>query len=186
MNPPRISGPNHTRVLMLGLMFAGAVCLACAVLLHHVKKSFPPEPIPTAEADPIVDIWINRMLGYFFVFLPDKTVKLYESYSFDLESVGHWRKVEDRPIYPESPKVSLPSYKVEFGNDRVMDVYTYSIAHHTSIAVEDRIIGHHSYNRLSDVDDPTRFYRQKFRRGLPQELSIVNRYWKAHHGRPHH
>lgn len=34
-----------------------------------------------SEADPIVDIWINRMLGYFFIFLPDKTAKLYESYS---------------------------------------------------------------------------------------------------------
>jgi hypothetical protein len=185
--PPRI--PSSTGIRMLiwrGFVVAAVVCLGGVLLFNNVKKAFQPEPIPAIEADPIVDIWINRMLGYFFVFLPDKTVKLYQSYSFDLEKVGQWWRVEDRPIYPESPKVPLPSYKVEFGNDRVMDIFRYSIAHHTSIVVEDRTIGRHGYNRLSDVDDPDRFYREKFTRGLSQELSIVNNYWKAYHGRPHH
>jgi hypothetical protein len=163
---------------------AGACCLALAILFDSAKKSFPPPPVSDAEADPIIDIWINRMLGYFFVFLPDNTAKLYESYSFELDSVGRWRRVEDREIYPESPKVLLRSYRVEFENDRVMDIYLYPIAHHTSIAVEDRIIGHRGYNRLSDVDDPTGFYQRKFAGGLAEELSIVNRYWKAHHGPP--
>ena len=75
------------------------------------------------DSDPMVDIWINKMLGYFLVFLPEKTVKLYESYSFELDSLGQWRRVEDRPIYSESPKVRLPSYTVEFENGRVMEVF---------------------------------------------------------------
>jgi hypothetical protein len=178
---------RDTRIqLFLGFVFAGACCLAFAILSYNVKKSFQPKPIPAGEADPIIDIWINRMLGYFFVFLPDNTAKLYKSYSFELDSVGQWRKVEDRTIYPESPQVRLPSYKVEFENDRVMDIFLYPIAHHDSIVVEDRIIGHRGYNRLSDVDDPKGFYHQKFTKGLPRDLSIVNNYWKARDGRPYH
>jgi hypothetical protein len=172
--------------LFLGLLFAGVLCFACAILFYRVRKSFEPKPIPLVEADPIVDIWINRMLGYFFVFLPDNTAKLYESYSFDLDNVGRWQRVEDRAIYPESPKVGLLSYKVEFENDRFVDVFLYPIAHHDSIVVEDKIIGHRGYNRLSDVDDPNGFYQRKFTRGLPQELSVVNGYWSARNGRPYH
>jgi hypothetical protein len=172
--------------LILGLVFAGVFCFAFAFLFYSVKKSFEPKPIPLVEADPIVDIWINRMLGYFFVFLPDNTARLYESYSFDLDNVGKWHRVEDRAIYPESPKVGLASYKVEFENGRVVDVFLYPIAHHDSIAIEDKIIGHRGYNRLSDVDDPDGFYRRKFARGLPQELSLVNGYWAERHGRPYH
>lgn len=187
MNLPGISSAIGKRLRpFLGLVFAGAFCFAGAFFFYSVKKSFEPKPIPLVEADPIVDIWINRMLGYFFVFLPDNTAKLYESYSFDLDSVGRWQRVEDRAIYPESPKIGLVSYKVEFENNRVVDVFLYPIAHHDSIAVEDKIIGHRGYNRLSDVDDPNGFYQRKFTRGLAQELSVVNDYWAARNGRPYH
>ena len=54
------------------------------------------------------------MQGSFFVFLPDNTAKIYESYSFDLVNTGKWQRVEDRTIYPESPTIGLPSYKAEF------------------------------------------------------------------------
>jgi hypothetical protein len=166
------------------MVLAGACCLSSAILLYGITHCFRPEPMPMSQSDPMIDIWINKMLGYFFVFLPDHTVKLYQSYSFELESIGRWQRVEDRIIYPESPKVRLPSYKVEFEDNRVMDVFLYPIAHHYSIVIEDRMIGHRGYNRLSDVDDPNGFYHHKFSQGLPQELSIVNGYWKAYHGRP--
>ena len=172
--------------LFLVLVLAGAFCFGFAFLYNSVKKSFAPKPIPPVETDPIVAIWIKRLLGYFIVFLPDNTAKLYESYSFDLDNVGRWQRVEDRAIYPESPKVGLLSYKVEFENDRFVDVFLYPIAHHDSIVVEDKIIGHRGYNRLSDVDDPNGFYQRKFTRGLPQELSVVNGYWSARNGRPYH
>ena len=171
--------------LFLALIFAGACCISLAILFNSVTQSLPPKAMPLSESDPIVDIWINKMLGYFFIFLPDNTVKLYQSYSFELDNVGRWRKIEDRTIYPESPKVPLPCYKVEFEDDRVMDVFLYPIAHHYSIVVEDKIIGHRGYNRLFDVDDPNGFYHRKFTQGLPQELSIVNSYWKAYQGRPY-
>jgi hypothetical protein len=186
MYPASTSSSISTRLrFFLGVVFAGACCVSFAILFHHVSKSFQPRPMPLSESDPIIDIWINKMLGYFIVFLPDNTVRLYESYSFELDSVGRWRKVEDRTIYPESPKVRLHSYKVEFEHDRVMDVFIYPIAHHYSIVIEDRMIGHRGYNRLSDVDDPNGFYHHKFTQGLPQELSIVNSYWKGYKGRPY-
>jgi hypothetical protein len=172
--------------LLLGFMSICAIGVALALYFYQVRRSLQPDPMRASETDPIVDIWINKMIGYFFVVLPDNTVKLYESYSLDLHSLGRWKKVEDRAIYPESPKVCLPSYRIELESDRIVDVFLYPVAHHSSIAIEDRIIGHRGYNRLSDVDDPNGFYHQKFSQGLPQELSIVNGYWKRHHGRPFH
>jgi hypothetical protein len=181
MNPASTSSSSGIRMrLVMGVVFAGACGVWCAILCYD--SSF--KPVPLHDSDPIVDIWINKMLGYFLVFLPDKTVKLYESYSFDLDSLGQWRRVEDRAIYPESPKVRLPSYTVELENGRVMEVFLYPIAHHDSIVIEDQIIGHRGYNRLSDVDDPNRFYYHRFRQDLPKELSIVNDYWNARNGRP--
>src|SRR5277367_4642929 len=109
MNPASPSSQIGTRMrLFLGFVFAGACCFAFAILFYNVEESLQPKPILVSEADPIIDIWINKMLGYFFVFLPDNTAKLYESYSFDLDNVGRWQRVEDRAIYPESPKVGLP------------------------------------------------------------------------------
>jgi hypothetical protein len=183
MNPASTSSSSGIRIrLVMGVVFTGACSLWFVILCYNSMLSF--KPVALHDSDPIVDIWINKMLGYFLVFLPDKTVKLYESYSFELDSLGQWRRVEDRPIYPESPKVRLPSYTVEFENGRVMEVFLYPIAHHDSIVIEDQIIGHRGYNRLSDVDDPNRFYHHRFRQDLPQELSIVNNYWNAHNGRP--
>ena len=169
-----------------GFVFLCAIGLAGVLYFYHLRQTLQPGSMQTRESDPIVDIWINKMIGYFFVFLPDNTVKLYESYSLELHSRGRWKKVEDRVIYPESPKVYLPSYRIELGGDRTLDVFLYPIAHHDSIAIEDRIIGHRGYNRLSDVDDPDGFYRQKLSEGLSHELSIVNSYWKRRHGRPFH
>ena len=187
MHPSSISSSLGTAIRpFVGFILAGACSIAFAILFYNVKQFLQPAPIPVSEADPIIDIWINKMLGYFLVFLPDNTAELYESYSFELDSVGQWRRVADRPIYPESPKIRLPSYEIEFASDRVMDVFLYPIAHHYSITIEDKMIGHRGYNRLSDIDDPNGFYHHKFTHGLPQELSIVNSYWKAHHGRPHY
>jgi hypothetical protein len=171
---------------VLGFALAGACCVAVAILIGKIKQASQPEPTPSSEADPIIDIWINRRQGFFFVFLPDNTAKIYESYSFDLDNVGKWQRVEDRPIYPESPKVRLPSYKVEFEDDRVIDIFLYPIFHHDSMVAEDKIIGHRGYNRLSDTDDPNGFYRKKFTQGLPQDLTIVNSYWEKHHGHRFH
>ncbi len=165
---------------------AGACCVTLLVLLGKMEQTSQPKPTPPSEANPIIDIWINRMQGFFFVFLPDNTAKIYESYTFDLDNVGKWKRVEDRSIYPESPKIRLPSYKVEFEDDRVIDIFLYPIFHHDSLVVEDKIIGHRGYNRLSDTDDPNGFYHKKFTQGLPQDLSIVNNYWKSYHGRPSH
>jgi hypothetical protein len=183
MHPANTSSSIGIRMRpLIGVVLAGACGVWFVILSYNSIQSF--QPVALHDSDPIVDIWINKMLGYFLVFLPDKTVKLYQSYSFELDSLGQWRRVEDRPIYPESPKVRLPSYKVEFEHDRVMDVFLYPIAHHYSIVIEDKIIGHRGYNRLSDVDDPNRFYHHRFTQELPQELSIVNSYWNAHNGRP--
>ncbi len=176
------AGPKFS----LAFLFVVACCLMLAKCFCNLDKSLQKGPLPVSRSDPIVDIWINKMLGYFFVFLPDHTARLYQSYSFELEGVGQWGRVEDREIYPESPKIRLPSYKVWFENQRVMDLFLYPIAHHDSIVVEDRTIGHRGYNRLSDVDDPDGFYRRKFIWGLHQELWTVNNYWNAYHGRPSH
>jgi hypothetical protein len=168
----------------LGYILAGAGCFIFAIFFFNVNKSLRSQPALVSQADPIIDIWINKMLGFFLVLLPDNTAKLYQSYSFELDSVGRWRRVEDRAIYPESPKTRLPSYRVEFENDRLMEIYLYPVAHHYSIAVEDRIIGHRGFNRLSDVDDPNGFYNRKFTQRLFQELSTVDSYWKTYQGRP--
>jgi hypothetical protein len=177
---------RNATVTLLAFVFAGACGVAVAILVSKIKQAARPKPTPTSQANPIIDIWINRMQGFFFVFLPDSTAKIYESYSFDLNNVGKWKRVEDRTIYPESPKSGLPSYKVEFDDDRVIDIYLYPIYHHDSIVVEDKTIGHRGYNRLSDTDDPNGFYRKKFNQGLPEDLSIVNSYWESHNGRPSH
>jgi hypothetical protein len=160
--------------------------LALTIFLGKNKQIAPSERTPPSPPNPIVDIWINRMQGVFFVFLPDNTARLYESYTFDLDSVGRWKSVADRTIYPESPKIALPSYQAEFEDHRVVEIFLYPIFHHDSLVVEDKLIGHRGYNRLSDTDDPNGFYRQKFARGLPQDLSIVNGYWGFYHGRPSH
>ncbi len=187
MDPSSTAGPKNTRPkFSLAFLFVVGCCLVLARCFCNLDKSLPESPLPVSRSDPIVDIWINKMLGYFLVFLPDHTARLYQSYSFELEGVGQWQRVEDREIYPESPKIRLPSYKVGFENQRVMDLFLYSIAHHDSIVVEDRMIGHRGYNRLSDVDDPDGFYRRKFTWGLHQELWAVNHYWNAYHGRPSH
>jgi hypothetical protein len=177
---------RNALVTFLGFAFAGACCLAFAILIGNIKQTSHPIAAPSNYVDPIVDIWINRRQGFFFVFLPDNTAKIYESYSFDLDNVGKWQRVEDRPIYPESPKIHLPSYKAIFEDGRVIDVFLYSIFHHDSIVVEDRITGPRGYNRLSDTDDANGFYHKKFTRGLPQDLTIVNGYWKTHHGHRSH
>lgn len=170
-------------VVFLAFALAGSCCVLLAILIAKIEQTSQPKAGPPIEADPIVDIWINRWKGFFFVFLPNNTAKIYESYSFDLDNVGKWERVQDRPIYPESPKIGLRSYKVELEDGRVVDIFLYTIFHHHSIVVEDKIIGHCGYNRLSDVDDPNRFYRKKFSQGLPQELSIINSYWASHRGR---
>jgi len=170
-------------VTFLAFALAGSCCVVLAILIAKIQQPSQPGPSPPSEADPIVDIWINRWKGSFFVFLPNNTARIYESYSFDLDSVGKWARVQDRPIYPESPKISLPSYRAELENGRVIDIFLYTIFHHHGIVVEDKITGHCGYNRLSDVDDPNGFYRRKFSQGLPQELSIINSYWASHRGR---
>jgi hypothetical protein len=161
-----------------------ACCLALGLLLDKTKHCRLPEPTPIPVPDKIVDIWINRMQPSFFVFLPDHTARIYESYSFDLMSLGQWQKVDDRPIYPESPKINLPSYRAKFDDDRVIEVFLYPIFHHYSIVIEDKISGHHGYNRLADTDDPNGFYRRKFAQGLSEDLSIVDGYWRSRDGRP--
>ena len=173
-------------VAFLLLVLAGVCGLAWTIFLGKIKQTAVPEGTPPGPPNPIVDIWINRMQGVFFVFLPDNTARLYESYTFDLDSVGRWKRVADRTIYPESPKIALPSYQAEFEDHRVVEIFLYPIFHHDSLVVEDKLIGHRGYNRLSDTDDPNGFYRQKFARGLPQDLSIVNGYWGFYHGRPSH
>ena len=160
----------------------GSCCVVLAMLIAKIEQTSQPKARPPVEADPIVDIWINRWKGFFFVFLPNNTARIYESYSFDLDNVGKWERVQDRPIYPESPKIGLRSYKAELEDGRVVDIFLYTIFHHHSIVVEDKIIGHCGYNRLSDIDDPNGFYRKKFSQGLPQELSIINSYWASHRG----
>jgi hypothetical protein len=169
-------------VAFLACALAGSCCVVLAMLIAKIEQTSQSKAGPPVEADPIVDIWINRWKGFFFVFLPNNTARIYESYSFDLDNVGKWERVQDRPIYPESPKIGLRSYKAELEDGRVVDIFLYTIFHHHSIVVEDKIIGHCGYNRLSDMDDPNGFYRKKFSQGLPQELSIINSYWASHRG----
>ena len=177
---------RHVIVFYLGLALVGACCMAFAILIAKMKQASELKLAAAYKADQIIDIWINRMQGSFFVFLPDNTARVYESYSFDLIDVGKWQRVDDRPIYPESPKVGLPSYKAEFDGARVADIYLYPIFHHDSIVIEDEVIGHCGFDRLSDTDDPNGFYHKKFKQGLPKDLSIVDRYWELHNGRPSH
>jgi hypothetical protein len=173
-------------VFLLALSLVGACCAAFVILIGEMKRASELKLAAAQKSDQITDIWINRMQGSFFVFLPDNTAKIYESYSFDLINVGKWQRVEDRPVYPESPGIGLASYKAEFDGARVTNIYIYPIFHHDSIVIEDNIIGHRGFNRLSDTDDPNGFYHRKFKQGLPQDLSIVDRYWESHNGRPSH
>jgi len=171
---------------LCGLSLVGACCVALVILMGEIKHVSELKLAAAQKSDQITDIWINRMQGSFFVFLPDNTARIYESYSFDLINVGKWQRVEDRPVYPESPSVGLASYKAEFDGARVANIYLYPIFHHDSIVIEDKIIGHRGFNRLSDTDDPTGFYHRKFKQGLSQDLSIVDRYWELRNGRPSH
>jgi hypothetical protein len=171
-------------VYFLGFALVLACCAALALLMGKIKHASELKLFAAYKADQIIDIWINRMQGSFFVFLPDNTARIYESYSFDLVNVGKWQRVEDRSIYPESPTIGLPSYEAEFDGARVTNIYLYPIFHHDSIVIEDKTIGHRGFNRLSDTDDPNGFYHRKFKHGLPQELSIVDSYWELHNGRP--
>jgi hypothetical protein len=173
---------RNSIVAFVAFALAGSCCVVLAILIANIQPPPKARPRPSNDADPIVDIWINRWKGCFFVFLPDNTARIYQSYSFDLDSVGAWKRVQDRPIYPESPKIGLPSYKAELDNGRLIDIFMYPIFHHHSIVVEDKITGHCGFNRLSDMDDPDGFYRKKFSQGLPRELSIINNYWAAHRG----
>jgi hypothetical protein len=173
-------------VFFLGSALVGACCAMFAILIAKMKLASEIRLTAAYEADQIIDIWINRMQGSFFVFLPDNTARIYESYSFDLINVGKWQRVDDRPIYPESPRIGLPSYKAEFDGNRAADIYLYPIFHHDSIVIEDKIIGHRGFNRLSDTDDPIGFYHRKFEQGLRQDLFMVDSYWELHNGRPSH
>jgi hypothetical protein len=173
-------------VFLLDLSLVGACCTVFVILIGEIKHVSELKLAAAQKTDQITDIWINRMQGSFFVFLPDNTARIYESYSFDLINVGKWQRVEDCPVYPESPSIGLASYKAEFEGARVANIYLYRIFHHDSIVIEDRIIGHRGFNRLSDTDDPNGFYHRKFKQGLPQDLSIVDRYWELHNGRPSH
>jgi hypothetical protein len=173
-------------VFLLGLSLVGGCCVALVILIGEIKHVSELKLAAAQKSDQITDIWINRMQGSFFVFLPDNTARIYESYSFDLINVGKWQRVEDRPVYPESPRIGLASYKAEFDGARVANIYLYRIFHHDSIVIEDKIIGHRGFNRLSDTDDSNGFYHRKFKQGLPQDLSIVDRYWELHNGRPSH
>ena len=175
-----------TIAFFLGVVLVGACCAALTILIGKIKHASELKSAAAHNADPIVDIWINRMQGSFFVFLPDNKARIYESYSFDLVNVGKWQRVEDRPVYPESPSIGLASYKAEFDGARVVNIYLYPIFHHDSIVIEDKIIGHRGFNRLSDTDDPNGFYHRKFKQGLPRDLSIVDRYWDLRNGRPSH
>jgi len=177
---------RYVIVFLFGLALVGACCGAFVILIGAIKHASERKLAAAQKADQIIDIWINRMQGSFFVFLPDNTARIYESYSFDLDYVGKWQRVEDRTIYPESPKIGLPSYKAEFEGARVANIYLYPILHHDGIVIEDKIIGHRGFNRLSDTDDPNGFYHRKFKRGLSQDLSMVDRYWELHNGRPSH
>ncbi len=177
---------RYVIVFLLGFALVGVCCAAFVILIGKIKHASELKLAAAQKADQITDIWINRMQGSFFVFLPDNTARIYESYSFDLINVGKWQRVEDRSIYPESPSIGLPSYKAEFDGARVASIYLYPIFHHDSIVIEDKIIGHRGFNRLSDTDDPNGFYHRKFKQGLPQDLSIVDRYWELHNGRPSH
>ena len=173
-------------VFLFGFALVGACCAAFVILIGEIKHASELKLAAAQRADQIIDIWINRTQGSFFVFLPDNTARIYESYSFDLDYVGKWQRVEDRTINPESPSIGLPSYRAEFDGARVANIYLYPIFHHDSIVIEDKIIGHRGFNRLSDTDDPNGFYHRKFTQGLPQDLSIVDRYWELHNGRPSH
>src|SRR5262245_57956935 len=132
-------------VFFLGFALVGACCAAFAILIGKIKHASELKLAAAQKADQIIDIWINRTQGSFFVFLPDNTARIYESYSFDLINAGKWQKVEDRPIYPESPSIGLPSYKAEFDGARVAYIYLYPIFHHDSIVIEDKIIGHRGF-----------------------------------------
>ncbi|HYZ73404.1 MAG TPA: hypothetical protein VE641_10030 [Chthoniobacterales bacterium] len=101
-------------VFLLDLSLVGACCMAFVILIGEIKHASEPKLAVAQKTDQVTDIWINRMQGSFFVFLPDNTARIYESYSFDLISVGKWQRVEDRPVYPESPSIGLASYKAEF------------------------------------------------------------------------
>ena len=173
-------------VFLFGFALVGVSCAAFVILIGAIKHASERKLAAAQKADQIIDIWINRKQGSFFVFFPDNTARIYESYSFDLVNVGKWRRVEDRTIYPESPSVGLPCYKAEFEGARVANIYLYPIFHHVGFVIEDKIIGHRGFYRLSDTDDPNGFYHRKFTQGLPQDLSAVDTYWELHNGRPSH
>ena len=94
-------------VFLLDLSLVGACCTAFVILIGEIKHASELKLAAAQKTDQITDIWINRMQGSFFVFLPDNTARIYESYSFDLINVGKWQRVEDRPVYPESPSIVL-------------------------------------------------------------------------------
>ena len=89
---------------LLDLSLVGACCTAFVILIGDIKHASELKLAAAQKTDQITDIWINRMQGSFFVFFPDSTARIYESYSFDLINVGKWQRVEDRPVYPESPQ----------------------------------------------------------------------------------
>jgi hypothetical protein len=169
-------------VALAGIVIVGC-CVGLAIRVAEIQQISQRKTEPPSEVDPIVDIWINRWKGLFFVFLPNNTARIYESYSFDLDNAGKWERVQDRPIYPESPKIGLRSYKAELEDGRVLDIFLYPIFHHQSMVVEDKVIGHCGYNRLSDMDDSNGFFHKKFSHGLSEELFTINSYWASHNGR---
>ena len=85
-------------VFLLGFALVGVCCAAFVILIGEIKHASELKLAAAQKADQITDIWINRMQGSFFVFLPDNTARIYESYSFDLINVGKWQRVEDRSI----------------------------------------------------------------------------------------
>ena len=69
-------------VFLLDLSLVGACCTAFVILVGDIKHASELKLAAAQKTDQITDIWINRMQGSFFVFLPDNTARIYESYSF--------------------------------------------------------------------------------------------------------
>jgi hypothetical protein len=79
-------------VFLFGFALVGAGCAAFVILIGEIKHASERKLAAAQKADQIIDIWINRTQGSFFVFLPNNTARIYESYSFDLDYVGKWQR----------------------------------------------------------------------------------------------
>src|SRR5260370_29098548 len=82
-------------VFLLDLSLVGACCTAFVILIGEIKHSSELKLAAAQKTDQITDIWINLMQGSFFVFFPDNTASIFDSYSFDLINDVKWQRDED-------------------------------------------------------------------------------------------